>query len=237
MALPVPLAAPLDELETRLGISFREKGLLLQALTHPSFLNEPGGAGLQHFERLEFLGDAFLTYAAASYLYHTFPELDEGRLTVLRSAVVRAGPLARYAAELDLGRYLLLGRGERRAGGQHRPSILAKAFEAVVGAVLVDQGHDVAMAFALRFLRPEVERVLAQRTLEDAKSRLQAEAQRRFGITPRYRQVAMTGTLDAPWFEFEVLVGDRVLGRGSGPSKQAAQQAAAQAALEHLAAS
>jgi|DewCreStandDraft_1066081.scaffolds.fasta_scaffold00058_83 ribonuclease-3 len=234
MALPVPPPVPLDELEARLGLVFHNKRLLLQALTHPSFLNEPGGAGLQHFERLEFLGDAFLTYVAADYLYHTFPELDEGRLTVLRSALVRAGPLARYAAALDLGRYLLLGRGERRAGGQHRPSILARAFEALVGAVLVDQGHDVAKAFALRFLRPEAERVLAEQTLEDPKSRLQAEAQRRFGITPRYRQVAVSGPPDSPHFEFEVLVGDRVLGRGSGPSKQAAQQAAAQAALEHL---
>lgn len=227
--------APVEELEGRLGFSFHNRLLLVQALTHRSYLNENPEAPQSDNERLEFLGDAFLDFVAARYLYERYPELREGELTMLRAALVRSTTLARFARELDLGRYLLLGRGEAASGGRERLPLLCAAFEALVGAILLDQGLEVAEAFVLRFMEPAVTRMAANQLDKDAKSELQELSQGRWQLTPVYRTVAERGPDHAKEFTVEVLIGNRVFGRGTGRNKQSAAQQAAREALKVLA--
>ncbi len=223
----------LDALEHALGVAFRDRSLLFQALVHRSHLNENPASQLASNERLEFLGDAVLDFLAAEYLFRRHPDKGEGDLTLLRSALVRTETLASFAAQVDLGRYLVMGRGEEAEHGRTRTTILADAFEAVLGAVCLDGGVDVAR----RFLTPFLER--AEDTLEgrlplDYKSALQMVIQGRHGLTPHYRTAATWGPDHARSFRVEVLAGDALLGSGEGPSKQAAQQEAARVALEQL---
>jgi ribonuclease-3 len=218
-------------LEANLGITFRNRALLEQALTHRSYLNECGGERLASNERLEFLGDAALGYFAADYLYATYPEMSEGDMTTLRAALVRGETLARWARSLDLGSYLYLGRGEANTGGRDRPALLASAFEALIAAVILDQGEEAGRALVLRFLAPEAEQVRASQTAKDFKSRLQEVVQAARQVTPTYRLVGTSGPDHALTFVAEVLAGDVVLGRGEGASKQQAEQEAARAAL------
>jgi len=227
--------APVEELEERLGFSFHNRMLLIQALTHRSYLNENPEAPQSDNERLEFLGDAFLDFVAAQYLYKRYPDMREGQLTALRAALVRSTTLARFARELGLGRYLLLGRGEAASGGRERLPLLCAAFEALIGAILLDQGLEAAEAFVLRFMEPAVERIVANQLDKDAKSELQELSQGRWQLTPVYRTVAERGPDHAKEFTIEVLIGNRVFGRGTGRNKQAAAQQAAREALKALA--
>ncbi len=224
----------LEKLEEKLGFAFKSKELLRQSLAHRSYLNENPEFTLGSNERLEFLGDAVLAYVCAAYLYRQFPDLQEGELTSLRAAAVRAETLAKFAVEIDLGTFLLLGRGESKSGGRTRPLLLSSAFEAVVGAVLVDQGLDRATEFTERFLGPELDLIVSEGRHENFKSRLQELTQGESQMTPVYRTMASSGPDHARTFTVEVTLGKEVLGTGSGHSKQLAQQAAARDAMEHV---
>ena len=225
----------LVDLEQKLGITFRDKSLLHRALIHRSYLNEHPSFPLEDNERLEFLGDAVLDFVTGEYLYHRFPELREGPLTSLRSALVRRETLARFARQLDLGEYLLMGHGEAESGGRDRSATLCAAFEALVGALYLDQGLDSLHDLLEPLVAPEVAHILRDRTHKDAKSLLQEMAQARMHRTPRYVTVDARGPDHAKTFTVQVNSGGVVYGEGYGPSKQHAAQAAAQDALERLA--
>jgi ribonuclease-3 len=224
----------LSRLETALGLKFKNLSLLRQALVHGSYLNEAHASGLESNERLEFLGDAVLGLIVSHKLYREFPLLDEGDLTQLKTSLIRWETLARAAERLSLGDYLLLGRGEKLTGGQQRPSNLACAFEAIVGAALLDSGLTKARALVLRCLKPELAQVTAGKVTLDSKSRLQQMAQSRWQAMPSYRTVAAEGPDHAKVFTVEVLVDDRALGQGQGRSKKEAENKAAQQALKAI---
>ncbi|MHB8620238.1 MAG: ribonuclease III [Chloroflexota bacterium] len=226
--------ANLGDLEQRIGVEFRQPELLRQAMVHRSYLNENPGFELASNERLEFLGDAVLAYVSAAYLYRTFPDRQEGQLTALRAAAVRAETLAKFARDLALGTFLLLGRGEDKSGGRSRSLLLSSVFEAVVGAILIDRGLDDAAAFIERFLAPEINVILAEGSHQNFKSRLQEWSQARRQLTPTYRTASDSGPGHDRRFNVEVLLGQEVVGRGTGSGKQGAQQAAAKDALERL---
>ena len=183
----------IDEFESAIGFIFRDKSLLTRALTHRSYLNENPDLPYLDNERLEFLGDAILDFVAAEYLYQHFPEMSEGDLTSLRAALVKGESLARFAIDLGLPPYLLMSRGEDAAGGRTRAPLLAGAFEALVGALYLDQGFDAARELVLRFITPSAEQVHQQRLDRDAKSMLQELSQGRLQITPQYRLVETRG--------------------------------------------
>jgi ribonuclease-3 len=221
-------------LEQDLGIEFSDRSLLERALTHRSFLNENPHWPLEDNERLEFLGDAVLDFVVAEYLYRHFPEETEGELTSLRAALVRTEMLADFARQIDLGIYLRLGRGEAESGGRERPALLCSAFEALVGALYLDQGIGTVIDLVVRLVTPAISDILAQEANKDAKSRLQEWSQGYWHLTPTYCTVAERGPDHAKEFTVEVSIGDKVYGQGTGPSKQIAEQAAAEAALATL---
>lgn len=221
----------LSELEDKLGVRFNDYSLILRALTHRSYLNENPGSISEDNERLEFLGDAVLDFAVGTYLYHRFPEMDEGELTSLRAALVRTKRLAEFARAWDLGRFLRLGYGEDESGGRERAPILCAAFEAVIGAVYLDQGLDAIDRLINPLIEPTTERILDASLHKDAKSEFQVWAQARFNITPRYRLVSSAGPDHERVFTVQALIEDEVWGEGSGRSKQSAAQAAAGVAL------
>jgi len=226
----------IDSFESATGLIFHDKSLLLRALTHRSFLNEYPEFPIADNERLEFLGDAVLDFLVGEFVYHRFPEMREGGLTNLRAALVRREALAHFARQMDLGRHLRMGRGEAESGGRERPATLCAAFEALVGALYLDQGLERVKAFLLPFIEPELERVLQEALEKDPKSRLQEWSQAEMQLTPHYRTVAERGPDHAKEFTVEVTIGGVPYGRGVGRSKQAAAQAAAAQALERLAA-
>jgi ribonuclease-3 len=221
-------------LSRTLGYSFRDPSLLQAALIHTSYVNERPGRGLESNERLEFLGDAVLGVLVAHRLYELRPESPEGELTVLRAWLVRQSTLARWARQILLGPHLLLGRGEARGGGRDRPALLARGFEAVIGAIYLDGGLDAARAVVLPFVDHDIQAGFSPQRVVDAKSRLQQVTQARFESTPVYNLVDHSGPGHAPVFVVEVRAGPEINARGSGHSKRAAQQAAAHAALQML---
>lgn len=226
----------IDELQAKLGFPFHNQTLLLQALTHRSYLNENPEVPHSDNERLEFLGDALLDFITAEYLYDRFSSLQEGELTGLRAALVRSNTLADFARQIDLGDHLLLGRGEAAGGGRQRRSLLSAAFEALVGAILLDQGLTAAQTFVLQFVEPALQDITTNQLDKDAKSELQELSQGRWQLTPVYQTVAEEGPDHAKEFTIEVIVGDEVFGRGVGRNKQMAAQRAAREALEKIAA-
>ncbi|MGQ9572847.1 MAG: ribonuclease III [Dehalococcoidia bacterium] len=223
-----------SQLQTALGLKFKDPALLHQALVHRSYLNEVQTPGLESNERLEFLGDAVVGLIVSQQLCAEFPHLTEGALTQLKAALICAETLACVAERLSLGNYLLLGRGEKLTGGHQRPSNLARAFEALVGAVFLDSGLAKARAFVLRCLKPELAQIAAGRVALDSKSELQQVVQARWQAMPSYRTLAAEGPDHAKVFTVEVLVGDQALGRGQGRSKKEAESKAAQQALKSL---
>jgi len=225
----------LSGLEQKLGIVFRDKSLLQRALTHRSYLNEHPDFPLEDNERLEFLGDAVLDFLTGEYLYHRFPEMREGPLTSLRSVLVRRSTLARFARQWNLGRHLLMGHGEAESGGRNRPATLCAAFEAMTGALYLDQGLESVKDLIEPLIMPEIARTLEERSDKDPKSRLQELAQARMHHTPRYTTAGESGPDHAKEFTVKVTIGGQVYGQGRGPSKQQAAQAAAHAALEQFA--
>jgi|SRR5690554_6286020 ribonuclease-3 len=224
----------LNKVQARLNTQFNDLSLLQRALTHRSYLNEHPEHMLEDNERLEFLGDAVLDFIAGAWLFHRFPEMDEGRLTRLRAGLVRTETLARFAESLGLGDALLLGRGEDESGGRRRISILCGSFEALIGALYLDQGMDAAQAFVEPLLAPALEDILSRAADKDAKSLLQEWSQAELGLTPVYRTVASEGPDHAKRFTVAVMIGQTECGRGVGHSKQAAAQLAAQHALDAI---
>ncbi len=225
-------AEDLKELERALGVTFREPSLLEQALVHRSYFNENPGLSPPDNERLEFLGDAVLGFVVAEKLYQAAPDMSEGEMTMLRSALVRQETLAQRAASLGLGAYLLLGRGEEATGGRQRPSNLARALEAVIAAVLVDRGVVAARRFVLKLFSRELRRVGSGGMNLEYKARLQQAVQDERRLVPAYRTVETSGPEHDLRYTVEVRVGDDVVGRGSGKNKKAAESEAARAALK-----
>jgi len=223
----------LHDFEEQLGLEFEHKPLLIQAMTHRSYVNEREEVTKDN-ERLEFLGDAILDYIVADLLYRRFPEEPEGELTQLRSALVRADSLAELAQDCRLGEYLLMGHGEELNGGRQRTNNLCRGFEALIGAIYMDQGLGAVRAFVVPRLELRLEYILAHNLHRDARSMLQERSQAELRFTPVYRLVDANGPDHEREFYIEVVVGDIVLGRGTGSSKRAAAQAAARDAMQRL---
>lgn len=225
----------LSDLQDMIGIAFRDLSLLGQALVHRSYLNENPDDTQPSNERLEFLGDSLLNLVIAEKLYNDFPDLSEGGMTRLRAALVRRETLARLASSLGLGDYLHLGRGEEASGGREKQSILAGAFESLVGAILADQGFTAARDFVLRLFDDEIGNALEERLNADYKSQLQEIVQARHHVPPTYRTIREEGPDHAKEFTVEVAIGRAVIGRGHGKSKRMAEMEAARDALENMA--
>jgi len=223
--------ASLAELSNALGHSFSDLSLLRQALVHRSYIAESDEVDTN--ERLEFLGDAVLGWVIADLAYHRLPDDSEGRLSDLRQSVVNANALADIARSLDLGSYLFLGRGENTAGGRDKTSILSDAFEAVIGAVYLDAGPMAADAFVRRFLASVVEEVLPRLDSFDNKTRLQELCSQLSFSAPKY-ETDGEGPEHEKTFTAVVVVDGRVRGRGTGRTKKAAEQMAAERALIDL---
>jgi ribonuclease-3 len=224
---------PPGELARRLGVQFANPSLLHRALTHRSYLNENTNA-IEDNERLEFLGDAVLDFVVGAWVYNRCPEMAEGDLTRLRSALVRNEQLAEFARQFALGPALRMGRGEAVTGGRERDGVLGSGFEAVIGAMYLDSGLGTVEEFMEPLLENVRERVLERSEIYDPKSRLQEWAQSARLGTPRYVTVDASGPDHAKVFEVEVHIREQTYGKGSGHSKQIAEQSAAQAALESL---
>jgi ribonuclease-3 len=220
-----------SELSRRLNLPFSNLSLLTRALTHRSYVNENPNASEDN-ERLEFLGDAVLDFIVGAWVYNRFPEMPEGDLTKMRSAIVRNDQLAVFARHLKLGDALRLGRGEFNTGGSHRDGLLGSTFEAVIGALYLDTGLGAVEAFVNPLLEHARESVLTK--IHDPKSQLQEWAQAQKMSAPHYRTVSMTGPDHAKEFEVEVVLGERVIGVGRGTSKHIAQHAAATDAIKNL---
>ncbi len=214
---------------------FRDLNLLREALTHRSYLNEHPEADWGDNERLEYLGDAVLDFLLADSLYRRFPQAREGELTGLRAALVRRETLARLARQLGLGEALLMGHGEADSGGRQRPPLLCAAFEALIGALYLDQGLTGVASFVMPRMEAELAAAQAEVLDKDPKSRLQELAQGLLGVTPRYRTVKAEGPDHAKRFTVEVHLGNAVWGVGQGHSNQAAAQQAAIDALRRQA--
>ncbi|HET7651481.1 MAG TPA: ribonuclease III [Acidimicrobiales bacterium] len=221
----------LDALAGRLGRTFADPAVLARAMAHRSWCAET--PGVKSNERLEFLGDAVLGLVVTDHIFRTYPDLPEGELAKVRAAVVNAGALAELAAELELGRALHLGKGEDASGGREKPSILADAMEAVIGAVYIDGGYDAARSLIMGLLGDRIEEAAAGPGGQDFKTRLQELAARRFDQLPHYT-VDDEGPDHAKRFFATVRIAGDVRGSGEGRSKKQAEQAAARVAWEAL---
>ncbi len=222
-----------DRLQTCIGYTFADPSLLQRALTHSSFANEHGGNRIDCNERLEFLGDSVLSLTVCRYLYETYPDLPEGRLTVIRKNLVCQRALADYGAKIGLGEYLLLGRGEAK-DGREKPKILEDAFEALLGALYLDSGNlDTVAAFLLPFVRAELQKIgREQQALEDYKTLLQQYVQQTPGENLSYETVSEEGPDNAKIFTVRVLINSNCFGTGIGSSKKEAEQNAAKEAFQ-----
>ncbi len=224
----------LEEFERKIEYRFSDKGLLMLALTHSSYANEIKKGKHENNERLEFLGDAVLDMVVSEYMYRHFPKMPEGELTKLRAAVVCEGSLAELSRRLGIGRCLLLGKGEESTGGRNRDSILADAFEAIIGAICIDGGMDAASKYIMGFMTEHIEQTKSNFRSLDAKTHLQEVIQKISKIPLRYAIVDEQGPDHNKVFVAEVTHDGRVLGKGSGRSKKEAEQNAANNALEHM---
>ena len=217
--------------EKRIGNTFRNASLLETAFTHRSYLNENRTPGREHNERLEFLGDAVLELAVTEFLYAKYPDHAEGDLTAYRAALVNTVSISDAATKLGMNEYLLLSRGESRDTGRARSIILANAFEALIGALYLDQGYVTAKDFIGKQLFHKADEVVEKRLWQDAKSRLQEMAQEKTGVTPTYELIGQTGPDHDKRFTIGVVIAGERAALGEGRSKQEAEQDAAQKAL------
>ncbi len=223
--------ANISELESKLSLSFKNKDLLLQALTHRSYLNGRADFGLGHNERLEFLGDAVLELVVTEVLYQQFPDKPEGELTSLRAALVNANMLAKVAVDSGINDFLLLSRGEAKDLGRARHYILANAFEALIGAIYLDQGYETVKDFIARILLPQLTEVVEKKLYKDPKSLFQEQAQEVVGVTPTYEVIREWGPDHDKHFVVGVFLEKELVAEGEGPSKQTAQEEAARNGL------
>ncbi len=222
-----------SKLEKTIGVKFKDKELLQQAFIHRSYLNEHPNFKLSHNERLEFLGDAVLELVVTEHLYRNYPN-PEGELTNWRAALVKGETISQIARELGFNDYLYLSRGELKSTGRARNLILANAFEALIGAIYLDQGLRAARDFISRFIIVKLPEVLRKKLYIDAKSYLQEIIQEKMKITPRYEVLDKWGPDHAKKFRIGVYFNDKLAGEGVGSSKQAAEQEAASNALANL---
>jgi len=224
----------LNELAERLGVNFRNIEILQQAITHRSYLNEHRDYHLPHNERLEFLGDAVLELIVTEFLYQNFPN-PEGELTNWRAALVNGEMLASIAKKVEVEKYLLMSKGEEKDKGRARQYIMANAFEAIVGAIYIDQeeeGYAVAKKFIEKNVLSELPDIIANKTYLDPKSRFQESAQEKIGITPSYRVLEESGPDHNKRFIVGVYLDAELVAEGEGSSKQEAQRESASRALE-----
>lgn len=223
----------LNKLETAINIKFKDRTLLKRALVHRSYLNE-NSKERESNERLEFLGDAVLELVVSNYLYHKYPSLPEGKLTSFRSAIVNTKTLASVAQQIELGNYLYLSRGEEAGGGRQNNSLLADTFEALLGAIYLDQGFNKARQLVEKLLLPLLPGIIERGAYIDYKSHLQALIQEREKITPNYKVIREVGPDHDKTFTVVCLANGKTLGRGKGKSKQEAEQDAARLSLKKL---
>lgn len=219
-------------LKKKLDLKFKNKDLLIQAFIHRSYLNENPGFYLEHNERLEFLGDAVLELVVTENLYQKYPEKSEGELTNWRAALVNAKMLGDLAKDLDFNDFLLLSKGEAKEMGKAREYILANTFEALIGAIYLDQGYKTCQDFIKKHLIKKLPEILKKGLFKDAKSRFQEEAQERVGITPTYKVLEEWGPDHAKHFIVGVFLDKELIAKGEGSSKQEAEEEAAKKALE-----
>lgn len=218
-----------------LGIHMHDLELLDMALTHTSYAHEAKQTPKpQHNERIEFLGDSVLSVIVSTYMYQNFPDLAEGQLTKLRAHLVCEASLFEYAKKINLGAHLRLGKGEELSGGRERPSILADAFESVLGAIYLDQGFEKVQSYLLAMMRPEIDYICRHGIYNDYKTRLQEFLQRDGDVDISYQLMSSTGPEHNKVFTSEVMVQGRVIGEGKGRTKKDSEQHAAQQALAQL---
>lgn len=223
--------APLEEL---INYRFKDKSILAEALTHPSFINESGGRVKRDNQRLEFLGDAVIGMILSLQLFHQFPDSHEGDLTKLRSAMVDEATLSSLAAAVQLGSYLRLGRGEDKSGGRSKQSLLADAYEALLAAVYLDGGIEAATVLVSRHFSPLLEKIDVKAVGKDFKTELQELAHQTRNLAPRYLLQRVSGPDHMKTFSVAVFLGDELLGEGSARSKKEAEQAAAREGITLL---
>jgi ribonuclease-3 len=222
-----------SEFNQRTGLGFNNLALLTRALTHRSFINENPDA-VEDNERLEFLGDAVLDFLVGAWLYNHYPEMNEGDLTLLRTALVRTEQLAKFAAQVDLGNALRLGQGEIVSGGRARKALLCAGFEALIGGLYLDQGIEAVEMFLEPFLTQAVSVILVNGRPRDPKSLLQEWTQARGHNPPEYKTIKETGPDHEKIFEVQVEIADLISGVGKGNSKREASKQAARQVLEEL---
>ena len=218
--------------EKKISYKFKDQGLLQQAFTHRSYLNENRQPGRQHNERLEFLGDAVLELVVTEFLYEKYPDKTEGELTAVRAALVNTTSISSAATNLGMNDYLLLSRGESKDTGRARQIILANAFEALIGAIYLDKGYKPSAAFIGEQLFGKADEIVEKRLWQDAKSRFQEVAQEKTSITPSYQMLQQTGPDHDKRFVVGVFLGSEKIAQGDGRSKQEAEQAAAEKGLQ-----
>ena len=221
----------LPKLEKILGVVFTNKEHLLSAVTHRSYLNEHREAVHEHNERLEFLGDAVLELAVTDYLFRKYAEKPEGELTAVRAALVNTTSLSEAAQKLGINDFMLMSKGEAKDTGRARQYILANAFEAVIGAIYLDQGYEAAAKFIGNQLFQKTDRIVEKRLWQDPKSRFQELSQEKVSITPSYELISQTGRDHDRVFNIGIYLKDEKVAEGQGRSKQEAEQNAAEAAL------
>jgi ribonuclease-3 len=220
------------EFSQRINLPFENFLLLSRALTHRSYINEHPEA-IEDNERLEFLGDAILDFVVGAWLYNHFPEMAEGQLTRFRAALVNTETLGEFGEEIDIGRAIMLGRGEEENGGRMRMAMLCGTFEALIGALYLDQDIPAVEKFMERFLIPASKLILENHQDQDPKSLLQEWAQAQSFTIPFYRVIKEDGPDHNKTFTIEVSINGNIIGRGQGRSKQDASKSAASAALEN----
>jgi len=222
----------LKKLEAILGVTFSDAKTLISAVTHRSFLNENRSATQDHNERLEFLGDAVLELVITDYLFSKYPEKPEGELTSVRAALVNTNTLAEASTKLGINDFLLMSKGEAKDTGRARLYILANAYEAITGAIYLDQGYPVAREFIARTLFDLTDNIVAKKLWQDAKSRFQEQAQEHAGVTPSYKTTKEEGPDHDRNFTVGVFLRGELVAEGTGKAKQEAEQMAAEKGLE-----
>lgn len=222
----------LARLEKEIGVEFKNKDLLSQAFTHRSYLNENRGFKGGHNERLEFLGDAVLELVITHFLFEEYPSHNEGDMTSIRSALVNADTCAEVARFLNFNDFLMLSKGEAKDVGRARQYILANALEALIGAIYMDRGYEVAKDFIIKYITPRTAQIVSEKLWADAKSKFQEKAQEVEGVTPSYRTLKESGPDHDKIFTVGVFLRDALIAKGEGDSKQIAEQSAAREALE-----
>lgn len=222
----------MEKFEEKIGISFKNKDFIKRAFIHRSYINENRSSGLEHNERLEFLGDAVLELVITDYLYKRFPEWTEGEMTSLRSALVNADTCARVAENLGAGEFIMMSKGQAKDTGRAWKYILANVFEAIIGAIYEDQNYVVASEFILKNMAPLADEIIEAGSAVDSKTLFQEMAQEKTSTTPSYKTLKESGPDHDRHYRVGVYLGNELIGEGDGKSKQEAEQDAARSALE-----